>query len=223
MLASKKLVKEKKILLAAEKVFGRLGFKNAKMEDIAEEADITKVTLYSYYQSKENLYMAITYRAMQFLNEEYYDTLDIHKNNSGLDSVIALTKTFMEFCEDNYLYSEALLDYFAMVRSTSLGQDQTKLTDATKESIYYRKLQDIHNLPFKLTVKEMQRGIADGSIRPNADPWFHTLHGWATAVGYAKVIAASGDTATPLFNVSLKTLKDYNIKVARDLLKNSED
>ncbi|MBK7807523.1 MAG: TetR/AcrR family transcriptional regulator [Saprospiraceae bacterium] len=31
------------------KVFNKVGFKNAKMEDIAKRADITKVTLYTYF------------------------------------------------------------------------------------------------------------------------------------------------------------------------------
>ena len=42
---SKKSLKEAKIIEAAERVFNAVGFKNAKMEDIASEAGITKVTL----------------------------------------------------------------------------------------------------------------------------------------------------------------------------------
>jgi len=164
---AKRNAKENIIIDAAERVFSVVGFKNAKMENIASEAGITKVTLYSYFQSKENLY---------------------------------------------------LLDYFAMVRSTSAGKDTTKLTEATKESIYYTKLQDIQNLPFKLSVKEIERGQRDGSIISRLDPMVQTLHGWSTVIGYAKVITASGDHATPLFNVSLKDIKQLNLGVARALL-----
>jgi len=155
---TKRTLKENNIIEAAERVFKIVGFKNAKMEDIASEAGITKVTLYSYFQSKENLYLAITYRALQSLNDAYYNSLDINKGKKGIDSVVALIETFMTFCEENFLYSETLLDYFSMVRSTSSGQDKTKLTEATKESLYYMKLQDIQNLPFKLTAKEIVRG-----------------------------------------------------------------
>ncbi len=34
------------------------------MEDIALDAGITKVTLYSYFKSKDNLIMAVTYKAL---------------------------------------------------------------------------------------------------------------------------------------------------------------
>jgi AcrR family transcriptional regulator len=215
---AKRSAKENLIVDAAERVFSVVGFKNAKMENIATEAGITKVTLYSYFQSKENLYLALTYRGLQLLNDKYYQTIDQYKNSKGIDCVVALIETFMDFCSDNYLYSEALLDYFALVRSTSAGKITAKLTEATKESIYYTKLLDIQNLPFKLTVKEIQRGQQDGSIISKIDPMVQTLHGWATVIGYAKVITASGDHATPLFNVNLDDVKKLNLGVARALL-----
>ena len=215
---AKRSAKENLIVDAAERVFSVVGFKNAKMENIATEAGITKVTLYSYFQSKENLYLALTYRGLQLLNDKYYQTIDQYKNSKGIDCVVALIETFMDFCSDNYLYSEALLDYFALVRSTSAGKITAKLTEATKESIYYTKLLVIQNLPFKLTVKEIQRGQQDGSIISKIDPMVQTLHGWATVIGYAKVITASGDHATPLFNVNLDDVKKLNLGVARALL-----
>jgi AcrR family transcriptional regulator len=218
MNSTKKAEKESRIIDSAEKVFASVGFKNARMEDIAKDCGITKVTLYSYFQSKENLYLAVTYKALQMLNESYYRTIDEYKNKSGLECTIALLETFMSFCENNFLYSEAMLEYFSMVRSTSSGKDEAKLTTATKESIYYMKLQDVHNLPFKLTAKEIERGIKDGSIRKEIDPMFQTLHGWTMVIGYVKVMAASGISTAPIFHHSLKDLKEYNLKLARTLL-----
>lgn len=218
MRESKKTKKESNIIDAAEKIFDQVGFKNAKMEDIASEAGITKVTLYSYFQSKENMYMAITFRALSLLNDRYYKTLDENRGASGLESALALEETFMSFCESNFLYSEALLEYFAIIRSTSIGTDNTKLTDGIKESIYYLKLQDIHNLPFKLTAKEIDRGIKDGSVHPEIDPMFSTLQGWCMIIGYVKIVAASGKSTMPLFNVSLSEIKKSILQLAKSAL-----
>lgn len=215
---SKRAQKEQNIVEAAERVFRNLGFKNAKMDDIAVEAGITKVTLYSYFQSKENLYLALTYRALQTLNDRYYDTLDRYKSKTGLESVVALADTFMTFCGENFLYSEMLLEYFALVRSTVSGQDQSRLTAATKESIYYLKLQDIQNLPLKLTIKEIQRGQEDGSILRIVDPILSTLQGWSFIVGYTKLLNANGSNKSPLFNVNLDDLKDFNLRLIYTLL-----
>ena len=188
------------------------------MEDIASEAGITKVTLYSYFQSKENLYMAVTYKALELLNDQYYKTIDKYREQTGLDCTVALLECFMNFCEENYLYSEALLDYFALIRSTARGEDESKLTDAIKECIYYMKLKDIQNLPFKLTAQQIERGKADGSIKSDIDPMFHTLNGWMMVIGYIKVVSSSGANASPLFNVSLEDLKSHSLKLTRSLL-----
>ena len=53
MKEDKSLSKEEAIINAAEKVFGESGYRNAKMEDVASAAGITKLTLYTYFQSKE--------------------------------------------------------------------------------------------------------------------------------------------------------------------------
>ncbi|HHH53572.1 MAG TPA: TetR/AcrR family transcriptional regulator, partial [Bacteroidetes bacterium] len=71
MKEEKRLSKEESIITAAEKVFNKVGYKNAKMEEVAKAAGITKVTLYTYFQSKENLYMALTYRGFQKLLNGY--------------------------------------------------------------------------------------------------------------------------------------------------------
>lgn len=185
------------------------------MDDIAAAAGITKVTLYSYFQSKENLYMAITYQAMSALNNVYKAAIEENAGKSGLESTLSLLKTFMDFCEHNYFYSEVLLEYFSIVRSTSAGKYEDKLTVAVKDSPFFYQLQELHNLPFKWTVKEIERGKKDGSIKTNLDSMLCTLHGWTTVVGYVKILSASGANASPLFNVNLKDLKDLHLKLAR--------
>ena len=186
------------------------------MEDIASEAGITKVTLYSYFQSKENLTLAVTYRALQLLIDKYYVNLEQNKSETGLKSTLAIFRLFIEFCEENFLYSEALLSYFELVRSTASGNNEQKLTEGIKESIYFRKLQGLQNLPFKLTVQEINRGKEDGSISVDIDPMLATLAAWTASIGYIKVVAASGDK--PLFNVDLEALKNLQFKSASDLL-----
>ena len=90
----KKIQKESQIIHAAEHIFEKVGYKNAKMDDIASEAGITKVTLYTYFQSKESLYLAVTFKAFQLLIEKYYETIDRNKDKSGLESVISIFDTF---------------------------------------------------------------------------------------------------------------------------------
>jgi TetR/AcrR family transcriptional regulator len=47
---------EKKILDAAKKVFEEYGYNGARMQQIADEADISKASLHYYFRNKENLF-----------------------------------------------------------------------------------------------------------------------------------------------------------------------
>ncbi|MCE2788801.1 MAG: TetR/AcrR family transcriptional regulator; helix-turn-helix transcriptional regulator [Saprospiraceae bacterium] len=218
----KKKEKEVNIILAAESVFGKVGFKNAKMEDIAREAGITKVTLYSYFQSKENLYLAVTYKALLLLIEDYSSCIERNAKNPGIEASIDLLETFMAFSERNHLYSETLMEYFSLMRATSAGQDQAWLTEAVIQSMYYDKLQEIQNLPFKLIVKEIERGKVDGSIISELNPMMATLMGWSMVLGYMKLLSASGKNVSHLFHVSLNEMKEVNLRLARHLFQTKQ-
>src|ERR1700712_382156 len=50
---------EKKILDAAKKVFELQGYSGARMQQIADEAGISKASLHYYFRSKENLFEKI--------------------------------------------------------------------------------------------------------------------------------------------------------------------
>ncbi len=217
MKEDKRQSKEEAIILAAEKIFEKVGFKNAKMEDVAKLANITKVTLYSYFQSKENLYMALTYKGYQKLVDSYYKVIDQNKENTGLVSALQLLNKFMDFSTENNVYNEALLNYFSTIRTG----DEKKLPEAVKESIYFNKMQDIHNLIFKIAAKEIVRGKEDGSIKSQLDPMFLSLHAWSMIVGYSKLLSASGNENTQIFHFGFMELKRLVLHTAKMVLMNN--
>ena len=222
MKSTTKILKEANIILAAEEVFASVGFKNAKMDDIASKAGITKVTLYAYFQSKENLFMAITHKAVSLLVDLFNKIQEENKSISGLNTGLKIIKAFMEFCENNFLYSEALLNYFALIRSSDKGRDLVKLPDGIEHSVYFKKMQSIQNEPFIIIAKELERGKNDGSVAGHIDPMLYTLLAWSNCIGYIKLISASGLNTDQLLNVSLRQLKDLNLKIARELLSSAK-
>ena len=58
------------IMKAAIKNFSKTGFANTKMDDIAKTADVSKGTLYLYFQSKEDLFESICKSNQQILIDE---------------------------------------------------------------------------------------------------------------------------------------------------------
>ena len=56
------------ILVAAERVFGRLGFHDAKMADVAAEAGVAAGTLYNYFTNKDEIFASIIVRGREQLD-----------------------------------------------------------------------------------------------------------------------------------------------------------
>ena len=184
---TKDSTKEDDIIRAAEKVFFSMGFGNSKMEDIAKEAGYSKVTVYSYFGSKENLYMALTHKAMQHLIDGLYNRIDENKGKSGLDTFMALAENYLKFCVSHRHYVDLMLNYLSIVRMSVAGEKLDKISMAMQDSIYYRKIRGIQNVTIDVAVEEIKRGQADGSVQSQKSPWLIHHMMWSMITGYAKV------------------------------------
>ncbi|MGE6739361.1 TetR/AcrR family transcriptional regulator [Allorhizobium pseudoryzae] len=68
--------KREQILDGAKRVFMRLGFDAASMNDITREAGVSKGTIYVYFQNKDDLFAAIMERERMNLATSMRDLLD---------------------------------------------------------------------------------------------------------------------------------------------------
>lgn len=62
-------MKDKQIILAAKELFTKYGFKKVSMDEIASEAKVTKKTVYSYFQSKEELLKYCIKEELSYMKE----------------------------------------------------------------------------------------------------------------------------------------------------------
>ena len=60
-------MKEKQIIEAARKLFHQFGFKKVSMDEIAQEAGVTKRTIYMYFTSKEDLLKYFIMEEIQYM------------------------------------------------------------------------------------------------------------------------------------------------------------
>jgi AcrR family transcriptional regulator len=215
---SKREEKKAKILKAAEVVFARAGFVNANMDHIAKEAGVSKGTVYFYYDSKENLYMAIAHNAVTQLNEVLYNAVHESRTNSGLESMIAIVKAYLNFSENNPLYTEAILDYTALVRGNTQGLDTQRTSRAMQESIFFTKLKDIHNIPLTLVVRQVKRGREDGSILNQSPAVMMYMTAWAMILGYMKIRQTSPPGRDTLFTIPISDWKASIVDIIKAIL-----
>jgi len=102
--------REKRMLDAAQDVFGSVSFAAASMEEIAERSGITKALLYQYFGSKEGLYEATVERG----RAELFEALQaaVAQEPPGPGRLTAFVRGYFDCIEANrgigwLLYGEA--------------------------------------------------------------------------------------------------------------------
>src|SRR5262245_30552324 len=99
--------KREAILDAAAPVFARQGFRNTEIQSVADAIDVAKGTLYLYFDSKEELFLAAVDRGMRRLVEAVdAATEDIH---DPLDKITVGIRTYLKFFTDYPEYVELIL------------------------------------------------------------------------------------------------------------------
>jgi AcrR family transcriptional regulator len=71
-----------KLLAAAQDVFTRDGFANARLEQIAVEAGYTRGAIYAHYKSKEDLFLALLEQRVQASIAEFSRLVETHETHA---------------------------------------------------------------------------------------------------------------------------------------------
>lgn len=66
--AREKERRRQQIVVAAKRVFSKKGYARARMEDIANEAELAPATLYIYFRNKEELFASFSLALLQYLS-----------------------------------------------------------------------------------------------------------------------------------------------------------
>lgn len=77
---------KEKIIQAAIESFAQTGFDRTKMEDIAKRLGLSKGTIYLYFNSKEDLFLAICEHYLKAVRDQQYSAIFSKKEDLVLDS-----------------------------------------------------------------------------------------------------------------------------------------
>jgi len=165
------------IVDAAEQVFFSKGYENATMDEIAEVAELSKGTLYLYFKTKEELYLAIALRGNQILRKNTLEAIE--KEKSGLDKVIACGRAYFQLYENQRNYFDAL-NYMDSKELTPEMMHERHEAFQRNEGVL-RLLADI-----------IEQGKQDGSIRGNVNAYIQALLIWGQAMGVIQILAFKG-------------------------------
>ena len=143
--------KRKEILQAAMQVFAREGYHRARMEEVAEEAGIGKGTVYEYFSSKTDLFIALHEHMLSELKEFYMKELsEIREPALMLERFISVAfRTFR-------LWEPFFLVFFDFWAEGGRGEQQALLQTQLREA-YAVSRSDIAAI--------IAAGVKNGSFR----------------------------------------------------------
>ncbi len=150
-------IRRKDIIDAAKMLFFNKGYENVSMNDIAQEAEMARGTLYQYFKNKNDIYAAIAIRAALILADMFKD---VAKDQTGIEKIKSLSRTYYEFYKKHTGY------YHAYYHSGVFDYHSTPQME---------KLKKIRKMNYQFVVDALKEGIADKTIRHDIDPVATTL------------------------------------------------
>lgn len=158
------------IIDAAEKVIFSKGLDQATMEEIAEEAELSKGTLYLYFKNKNELYMAITQRGSDMLNSKFSKIFN--SDHTGLELIRLMGETYLDFVKTHPDYFNAFLYY-----------ESLKDTEELENSEMAQTCEENRNEALNYMVRCLQIGMQDGTIDDSYNPKELAIIIWASTRG----------------------------------------
>ncbi|MGA7194930.1 MAG: TetR/AcrR family transcriptional regulator [Anaerolineales bacterium] len=136
------------ILKAAESVFTKKGFDEARMDDIAEKTGLSKGTLYLYFKSKDDLIIAILDRIFK---REFKQLENLTKSeSSSSDAIWKLTDLVIKDIVDILRLIPILYGFLAL---------------AFRNKYVQRALKEYENRYLNILIPIVQQGIDSGEFR----------------------------------------------------------
>lgn len=141
-----------RILDAAESRFRRFGLGRTRIDEITDEADVGKGTLYLYFPSKAELYLAVVERCVSRFTDLV--SVVIGEGSSALQRLGALVAAAAEFYRQDELLASSLMgdDDLVKGRVASIAAEVQRVEISA------------------LIAEALRQGQAEGVIRAELDP-----------------------------------------------------
>lgn len=169
-----KETRRKAILDAAERVFFARGLEKATMDEVAEEAEFSKGTIYLYFKNKEDLYLAIIARGSAILKSLFLRAQA--EPGSGLEKVCRIGEAYCEF-------ARAYPDYFNAMLYFESTEFERLVADSPSAQACWCLTDEI----FAIVIDALKQGMADGSVRADIDASLVATLLWAQMTGVLQI------------------------------------
>ncbi|MDZ7771719.1 MAG: helix-turn-helix domain-containing protein [Balneolaceae bacterium] len=157
--------RRRQILEAAKELISEKGIDSLTMSEIANRAELSKGTLYLYFENKTDLCLAITGMELEDLFQDF--NAIIQKDKPGLYLIEEMGDTFLDYVSSRPHYLNTMMMNEARRHSASPDEfpEQEELEDVAR-----RLLMTI--------TRAIQIGMQDGSITSDMNPKILAVQFW---------------------------------------------
>ena len=172
------------ILDAAQSLIAEHGYQAMKMGDVAVAAELSKGTLYLYFQNKDDLCAAVATRAVDSFIPALRDRMATTR--SGLEAVRSLLTAY---CDFSMAHPHIFRFAIAWTNANALMEEATEAFE-----VYRERVATI----LQVAARAIQRGQRDGSIRADIDPIEYGFYLWTSLFGVMLVLVNRDSVAQRL-------------------------
>ncbi|EGO2734742.1 TetR/AcrR family transcriptional regulator [Enterococcus faecalis] len=135
MVINNRDIKRKEVLTIALKHFSTFGYEKTKLLDIANEASVSTTTIYSFFNTKYDLYESVIEYSLGVINDELQKIVD---NSSTLEEYI---KHVAEKAYANAECEQQLLNFYMLVTTNTIKIQKTEIIEEFEKQkfSYYLK------------------------------------------------------------------------------------
>jgi AcrR family transcriptional regulator len=191
--------RKEEILDAAQKVFFEKGLTTATMDEIAEAAELSKGTLYLYYKSKEDMYLAVMMRGMDVLYKIYEPI--VSSDNSTIQKLVKFGDTYKDFFHSHR-------SFFRMFYFLQAPQFHKQVSEEMRQacSVENRRMWD-------LLIGLLRRGMEEGAFRSDLNPVEVAIILWSSATALLLRLDSEGETWKERMNIDLEHVLEISNKL----------
>lgn len=178
--------RKKEILDSAEKLFFKSGYDDVSMNDIANDVELNKATLYLYFGNKEELFFATVLRGAQIMISLIKE--EISNSKTGVETILTFVNAYNQFVlsyPDYYriytYFQSGRFDLDEIVNKSYLEEINSKarlyntlitsyFSFLDSVSPYAIKILNIRSEIFNILTNSIKDGIEEGSIRKSLNP-----------------------------------------------------
>ncbi len=148
------------IILSSIETFSRTNYEKATTALLAREAGVAEGTLYKYFPSKKELFLACCRHIEEQLLTRY-EAIYRECGDKPLEYLKRVSASYLEFVRDN----PSMRKFLAFVLNNTFDED------------FRRELEDFMGLNIRTTEQMLRKGQEMGEIRKDIDPhvvaWFY--------------------------------------------------